>query len=89
MVHTVRPAAYGIPEAGHRVVEGSRRSHMLKFVALAALLSLLIGRALIPASAEEATPAAKAQQAPPVDVAIELKEFTVKPTTTTLVARPN
>jgi uncharacterized cupredoxin-like copper-binding protein len=59
---------------------------MLKFVALAALLSLLIGRALVPVNAEEATPAAQAQQADPVDVAIELREFSVKPATTTLVA---
>jgi uncharacterized cupredoxin-like copper-binding protein len=59
---------------------------MLKFVALAALLSLLIGRGLVPARAEEATPSAQRQQAAPVDVTIELREFSIKPATTTLVA---
>jgi len=59
---------------------------MLKFVALAALLSLLIGRGLVPARAEDATPSAQRQQAAPVDVHIELGEFFIKPSTTTLIA---
>jgi uncharacterized cupredoxin-like copper-binding protein len=60
---------------------------MLRPAAFISSPALLVGVAIVPVRAEDATPAATPRQGDPIEVNVSLDEFSVTPTSTALVAR--